>query len=531
MTGSTGNAETKGNSCYKNMSQPVYHHSVNLCSNFIDLVLQGYTLNVSGSGLNSINNTELQRKLLGWQKDPKSSPNCHYSQKDLYKTKTIVACCSGYSGEKCDAAVCVSPCRNGGSCTGPNICTCTDEYTGFRCENKKTDKVQANNKLPFATCRNFGPYSFRTFDGLLYDFAVGNCKYTLATHPRQWRIDITMHNCSTLENCKKSLDIKMMETEVHVHGNNITLGNKKNVDLSVGQYYNGISVTKKDKFVYIDNSMLGLKIKFDLESAVYVTLMKSEKGKNIKGLCGSYNGNPNDDFVTRQNENATSAEEFGSSYLIQDNLKPCVPSVVLTMNCQSEAKKQSITKQCNYLKSSKFSACHSKIDVTRWFNLCVNQLCETINGTELKTKCKIFTAYAQECSDASAIIEWRTNTICPITCKDGFEYTECASGCIRTCQNMYNIQQESCFSQCAPGCECPKGTIVDNGTCVRPENCTCTYQKKPYNAQDVLKVSCNQCICEKGRWNCTRNKCASTCQVLSRSYVTTFDGEDRKSVV
>ena len=62
--------------------------------------------------------------------------------------------------------------------------------------------VQQNSKLPFATCRNFGPYSFRTFDGLLYDFA-GNCKYTMAMNGRQWNIDIAMHNCNKLETCRK----------------------------------------------------------------------------------------------------------------------------------------------------------------------------------------------------------------------------------------------------------------------------------------------------------------------------------------
>ena len=53
-----------------------------------------------------------------------------------------------------------------------------------------------------------------------------------------------------------------------------------------------------------------------------------------------------------------------------------------------------------------------KVDVMRWFNLCINQLCEAANETETETACKIFTAYAQECSDEGSIVKWRTNAIC-----------------------------------------------------------------------------------------------------------------------
>ncbi|CAF4219404.1 unnamed protein product [Adineta steineri] len=31
-------------------------------------------------------------------------------------------------------AICSQPCSNGGSCTGPNFCTCTSSWTGFQCE-------------------------------------------------------------------------------------------------------------------------------------------------------------------------------------------------------------------------------------------------------------------------------------------------------------------------------------------------------------------------------------------------------------
>jgi len=31
------------------------------------------------------------------------------------------------------SAVCTSPCQNGGTCSSPNTCTCTSQWTGFTC--------------------------------------------------------------------------------------------------------------------------------------------------------------------------------------------------------------------------------------------------------------------------------------------------------------------------------------------------------------------------------------------------------------
>lgn len=98
-----------------------------------------------------------------------------------------------------------------------------------------------------------------------------------------------------------------------------------------------------------------------------------------------------------------------------------------------------------------------------------------------------------------------------ITCPNGFVYTECAPSCSRTCQNLYNVQPDTCYNQCSPGCQCAQGTILDNDECVRPENCTCTYQDKRYNAQDVVKVNCNH-------WWVTNEKCPFTGKFIPTLY-------------
>lgn len=75
-------------------------------------------------------------------------------------------------------------------------------------------------------------------------------------------------------------------------------------------------------------------------------------------------------------------------------------------------------------------------------------------------------------------------------------YTECASNCPRTCQNIHqNFTGIDCTEQCSPGCVCPEGYVIDPGqnhTCVYPDLCTCLYQGKYYNSNEKVSVECNE---------------------------------------
>ncbi|CAI8005522.1 Receptor-type tyrosine-protein phosphatase F [Geodia barretti] len=51
-----------------------------------------------------------------------------YRQTAVYRT----VCCSGYTGSRCEA-VCSPSCRNGGTCSSPNSCSCQSGWTGSIC--------------------------------------------------------------------------------------------------------------------------------------------------------------------------------------------------------------------------------------------------------------------------------------------------------------------------------------------------------------------------------------------------------------
>ncbi|KAI2801562.1 hypothetical protein BLOT_009375 [Blomia tropicalis] len=63
-----------------------------------------------------------------------------------------------------------------------------------------------------------------------------------------------------------------------------------------------------------------------------------------------------------------------------------------------------------------------------------------------------------------------------IVCGANSRYSECASACPLTCQNVNN-PPKYCVLMCVQTCECKRGFVIaDNrtttGDCIRPENCS-----------------------------------------------------------
>ncbi|KAM5223979.1 mucin-2 [Hipposideros larvatus] len=81
-------------------------------------------------------------------------------------------------------------------------------------------------------------------------------------------------------------------------------------------------------------------------------------------------------------------------------------------------------------------------------------------------------------------------------------------------------------TECISGCVCPEGLIDDGrGGCVKEKDCPCVHNKDLYDPGDKIKVDCNTCTCQKGRWACTQNRCHGTCTIYGSGHYITFDGK------
>lgn len=91
-------------------------------------------------------------------------------------------------------------------------------------------------------------------------------------------------------------------------------------------------------------------------------------------------------------------------------------------------------------------------------------------------------------------------TACPV---DGQVFTECASPCPRTCDNVN--ETIVCNATCQGGCECPTGMVIDMETmrCVNSSQCPSnTSRSEPPITQRRRSEDGNRC---EPRFVCPHN--------------------------
>ncbi|KAG8438110.1 hypothetical protein GDO86_008702 [Hymenochirus boettgeri] len=106
-----------------------------------------------------------------------------------------------------------------------------------------------------------------------------------------------------------------------------------------------------------------------------------------------------------------------------------------------------------------------------------------------------------------------------VNVSSGAKGTECQ----RTCQTL----DMDCISiQCAPGCICPNGLVLNNnGSCVPKEECPCMHNGKSYLSGETIQEDCNTCVCKDRKWQCTKEACHQSCVVYGEGHYKTFDGK------
>lgn len=67
------------------------------------------------------------------------------------------------------------------------------------------------------------------------------------------------------------------------------------------------------------------------------------------------------------------------------------------------------------------------------------------------------------------------------------EYSECASGCPRTCKNVDILK---CSAKCLPGCTCPAEMWHDGEKCVEQSQCSCYHDNTRYEHGDFRYEDC-----------------------------------------
>ncbi|KAM5172018.1 mucin-19-like [Mantella aurantiaca] len=79
---------------------------------------------------------------------------------------------------------------------------------------------------------------------------------------------------------------------------------------------------------------------------------------------------------------------------------------------------------------------------------------------------------------------------------------------------------------CKPGCYCTADMVRNSeGKCISPDDCPCLYGGTEYKSGSTLLISCSDCVCKKGNWDCTDKQCENVCNVNGDSHYKSFDGQ------
>uniref|UniRef100_A0A3B3UB36 VWFD domain-containing protein n=1 Tax=Poecilia latipinna TaxID=48699 RepID=A0A3B3UB36_9TELE len=417
---------------------------------------------------------------------------------------------------------------NGNQCVPPTSCGCFHDgryrqageqfWDGEECQsfctcNGVTGIAQCSPNFgchpnPHGTCSASGDPHYLTFDGKAYDFQ-GTCRYVLATV------------------CNDTVDL---------HQFSVKAKNEPWFGLPV-------SITAE---VYVD--VLGYEVQTcPFISSLSVSLSLSVQNylifirENMCGLCGNFNGNPNDDFHTPSGALSNSADAFGAAWKVPGNYTCSDGCGSSCAQCNDDRLARA---QCEVIQAADgpFSFCHEEVDPAPYFSDCVFDVCVSGNrGSDLL--CRALETYVSACQSANVrVYPWRQNTTCS-------EYgRQCAikvfnqTNCGHTCASSIDA---ACDHVCSEGCFCDEGYSRSGTSCVPVESCGCQYDGFYFNAgESFWTEGCSQrCECQAPNvLICSPSSCTpaqectirdghlgcydamSTCTVWGDPHYVTFDG-------
>uniref|UniRef100_A0A3Q2TJU8 Zonadhesin n=1 Tax=Fundulus heteroclitus TaxID=8078 RepID=A0A3Q2TJU8_FUNHE len=311
---------------------------------------------------------------------------------------------------------CVQRCQ----CIGNDGMLCT----AMKCASDEVCKEKNGIKdcFPFkpATCSVYGDPHYVTFDKLAYDFQ-GGCAYTLTTtcggHATVQFTVIGFNIHPADQNFTRS---KLEAVALQLGGLNLTLnqsgevnGDAVRLPYSTNGSYGSVWVYVKKGYTILETTF-GLKMVIDGQSRLFLQVDERFKYE-LCGLCGTYSGYQEDDFVMPGGNIAVGSFEFGNSWIMHAN-EGCTTHPNDPRECVDDEKNMA-NEECSMVFKGAFEACHEHVHPSIYFSSCVYDYCAT-SGSQF-TLCESLKSYATACFvEGVELSHWQTGTpcVCPINC-------------------------------------------------------------------------------------------------------------------
>ncbi|CAF3426792.1 unnamed protein product [Rotaria socialis] len=414
--------------------------------------------------------------------------------------------------------------RNG-SCIKSDQCTCY--YHGKYYLPRQAISIDCNEcicnvgtwsctrKHCSKTCSVIGTNHIQTFDGKHYA-SRGSCEYTLVEeiHPATG-LYVALANPDKPSSISKELTVKVNQTFVYVQDRNIYINGQVHPTLP---FKNGLITVQRETSAFFVILGRGFHIQFD-GIRVYIRLDPIFVN-NTRGLCGTYDYNSQNDFLTHISIVETNIKTFVDDY--KTDIACVTPSY--EHPCQQHiANEKPAQDKCELIRSDLFASCASTVNPSQFVANCEFDLCSNTNAHFQNIYfCAAVAAYARECQLANVTTNWFNDARIQSACRDaqygqclgGAAYSDCAPKCSQTCHQLTISGQTCSERECIAGCSCPSQTYLDVSVqsqpqCVPKSQCSCydSESNSYIKSSGVAKRSCGDCTCNNGAWSCGSQVC------------------------
>ncbi|XP_053283367.1 von Willebrand factor isoform X1 [Pleuronectes platessa] len=460
--------------------------------------------------------------LRGWQEASQCFPKCPIGMQYSECTKSCSTNCHSLNIQEVCKEECVDGCTcpvgkvlDGDRCVEVSQCSCVHMGRHFppgstisqdcnTCVCRHGSWECTNEGCP-GECLVVGQSHFKTFDNKFFTF-TGHCQYLLARDCTENSFSVIIENVQCADDqdavCTRSVTLSLPALEDMTvklkHGGVVSVNS---MDIQTPMHHGRLliqrSVQSSVRVKFGDD----LRLDWDGRGRVLLKLGPGWAGQTC-GLCGNFNGNQGDDFLSGSGLVEAAPQAFGQSWRINGD---CESSHKHQIDpCATNPKRVRFAEEaCAVIMSDVFSPCHFLVNPAEFQRFCRYDVCACEDGEECL--CSSLSAYAAACAAKGVLLSWRSPSLCELECPEGRVYEACGSVCDRTCSALSGAEA-GCEGErvCEEGCFCPSGTYLsDTGECVTADQCTCLHDGQLYQPNDVYADHNSICYCENGSMRCS----------------------------